>query len=338
VNLHPLRSLDKMTILATLQSIILSFFTCWGAISVLTYLVPQFLANIRGVQNLKNKYRADWALVTGASSGIGKAIVIELAQQGLNVVLVALEDTLLDETFEEMRKRFPELQFRSVGVNLGLGDGSYLKPIADKTKDIHISLVFNNAGFIVTGFFHATALEKHMANVHCNAISAVAITHHFISRMYESGRPGLICFTSSAAASIPSPFTAMYSATKAFITRFATSLAAEAGPQGVDVMAVHPSPVQSNFLVGTAKIKVMDDFYKFSTGPEAVPDMIFRKAGRGQVMADLGTVAVVMRLITKLLDENFFASSFAALAGFLPDYKEQSIKAKFGKFGKTAGA
>jgi len=136
---------------------------------------------------------------------------------------------------------------------------------------------------------------------------------------------------------MPSPFTAMYSATKAFITRFATSLAAAAGPQGVDVMAAHPSPVNSNFLKGTAKIKVMDDFYKFSTGPEAVPAMIFRKAGRSQVMADLGPVAVVMRLVTKLFDENFFASTFAAAAGFLPDYKEQSAKAKFGAKAKSEG-
>ena len=74
---------------------------------------------------------------------------------------------------------------------------------------------------------------------------------------YASGRPGLICFTSSAAAYIPSPFTAMYSATKAFLSRFATSLAVEAKPQGVDVIAVHPSPVgQTNFLKGTARIQV----------------------------------------------------------------------------------
>merc|ERR1719198_2222396 len=67
----------------------------WGCIAVFSYLVPQLLANLRGVQNLKKRYGADWALVTGASSGIGKALTVQLAEQGLNVVLVALDDALL---------------------------------------------------------------------------------------------------------------------------------------------------------------------------------------------------------------------------------------------------
>ncbi len=235
----------------------LCVFAFAGALNIMTYLVPQLLANLRGAQNLRLRYKAEWALVTGASSGIGKALALELAEQGLNVVLVALDDGLLAETYAEIVARFPEREFRRVGVNLALADGKYMEPIAHATKDIHVSLLFNNAGYIVTGFFHATGIERHLANVHCNAVSAVRITHHFIEKMYESGRPGLVCFTSSAAASMPSPFTAMYSATKAFISRFATSLAAEAQPQGVDVMAVHPSPVASNFLNGTAKIKVV---------------------------------------------------------------------------------
>ena len=71
----------------------------------------------------------------------------------------------------------------------------------------------------------------------------------------------------------------------------------------------------------------MDDFYKFSTGPEAVPPMIFRKCGRGQVLADLGPVGLLMRLVTKLIDDNFFAAAFATFAAYLPDYKEHAAKA-----------
>ena len=92
-------------------------------------------------------------------------------------------------------------------------------------------------------------------------------------------------------------------------------------------MAAHPSPVNSNFLANTKKIKVMDQFYTFATGPEAVPDMIFRKVGRGQVLADLGGLALGLRLVTKLLDDCFFSSAFAAFAGMMPDYKEHAGKA-----------
>jgi len=304
-----------------------AFFSFFGALASLTYLLPHIISNACGVQDLRTKYKADWALVTGASSGIGKALAKALAEQGLNVVLVALDDMLLMSTAAEMRKSFPNLQFREIGVDLTLSDGSYMPAIVAKTRDIHISLLFNNAGYIVTRFYHDSDVEVHLKNMQCNSVSAVRITHHFLNLMYKSSRPGLICFTSSAAAYMPSPFTAFYSATKAFISRFATSLAAEAQPQGVDVIAVHPSPVNSNFTKNSAKIKVMDDFYKFATGPEVVPEQIFRKVGRSQVLADLGPTAVLLRLVTKLLDDAFFASAFAAFAGMLPDYKEHAGKA-----------
>lgn len=90
---------------------------------------------------------------------------------------------------------------------------------------------------------------------------------------------------------------------------------------------MHPSPVNSNFTKNAAKIKVMDDFYKFATGPEVVPEQIFRKIGRSQVLGDLGITAVLLRLVTKMLDDCFFASAFAAFAGLLPDYKEHAVKA-----------
>uniref|UniRef100_A0A7S3THI4 Uncharacterized protein n=1 Tax=Strombidinopsis acuminata TaxID=141414 RepID=A0A7S3THI4_9SPIT len=120
----------------------------------------------------------------------------------------------------------------------------------------------------------------------------------------------------------------MYSATKAFISRFATSLAVEARPQGVDVVAIHPSPVgQTNFLKGTARIQAAEAFYKMSTGPEALPPMIFSKLGRGLVLADLGPVAVVMRLLTKLIDDSLFAFGFAFFAPWMPDYREHASRA-----------
>ena len=304
-----------------------AFLVFWAAVSLLSYLLPVTFANLRGTQDLKKRYKAEWALVTGASSGIGKALAEALAAQGLNVVVVALKDALLQQTTTELKERFPNVQFRSVGVDLTRADGKYVDEIEANTRDIEVSLLFLNAGFMVTGFFHDVPIEKHMANLQCNAVAGVRIAHHFLPRMYASKRRGLICFTSSSAAYIPSPFTSLYSATKAFVSRFASSLAAEAGPQGIDVMAVHPSPVRSNFLKGTTNFDIINDFYKFSTGPEAVPPQIFRKVGRGQVLADLGLVSVAMRLVTKLVDDNFFAACFASAATLLPDYQRLAVKA-----------
>ena len=68
-----------------------------------TYWIPKLIISILPTQNLKRKYGAEWALVTGSSSGIGKSIAKCLAKDGLNVVLVALQEPLLDETFEELK-------------------------------------------------------------------------------------------------------------------------------------------------------------------------------------------------------------------------------------------
>jgi len=67
-----------------------------------------------GPVDLKKKYKATWALVTGAGTGIGKSIAETMAIQGLNVVLVSLPDKFLDETTEDLKRRFPRQQFRSV--------------------------------------------------------------------------------------------------------------------------------------------------------------------------------------------------------------------------------
>ena len=103
----------------------------FGLLSLASYLVPLILANLRGYNDLKRRYRAEWACVTGGSSGIGKELAIALAKQGISVVLVALDDDFLKATTAGLVAQFPDLQFRAVGVNLAAADGSvYMKKIA----------------------------------------------------------------------------------------------------------------------------------------------------------------------------------------------------------------
>ena len=118
---------------------------------------------------------------SGASRGIGRAIAEALAQQGLNVVVQGLEPELTP-AIKELQTRYASQQFVGVACSFAPG-GDYLQKIKDATAGKDIQLVFNNAGFIVTGFFDSQPLGKHLVNMECNATAAVAITHHFASLM-----------------------------------------------------------------------------------------------------------------------------------------------------------
>ena len=146
--------------------VILSIFAFPTAFWVVMYLIPQVYMAFRPVPDLKKRYDATWSLVTGGGSGIGKALAFKLARQGLNVVVVSLDDDILKATMKQLKETFPKLEFRSVGVSFSPGI-DYLKKIEEATKDIEIPIVFNNAGFLVTGFFDQAPLGKLLANMEC---------------------------------------------------------------------------------------------------------------------------------------------------------------------------
>uniref|UniRef100_A0A7S0UI44 Uncharacterized protein n=1 Tax=Pseudo-nitzschia delicatissima TaxID=44447 RepID=A0A7S0UI44_9STRA len=300
--------------------VVLAVFAFPTAFWVVMYSLPQLYVAFRPVPNLKTRYDASWALVTGGGSGIGKALSFKLARQGLNVVIVSLDDDILKATMVQLKETFPKLEFRCVGVNFAPGV-DYLKQIQEATKDIEVSIVFNNAGFLVTGFFDQAPLGKLLVNMECNATAAVNISHHFASKLVSAKKKGCIVFTSSVAGFIPTPFSGMYGATKAFVSQLACSLHIELQSLGIDVCAVHPSPVASNFYNDLDhKIDILESACKQAVPPEDLPDDIFRSIGCC-ALRDLGGMAVSSRMGTFFLPYNFFTEMFAAAAPYLPDWK-----------------
>jgi NADPH:quinone reductase-like Zn-dependent oxidoreductase len=93
-------------------------FALVSMVHLVTWLIPYLLTRFRKPVDVKAKYGAEWALVTGGSSGIGRAIVRHLASQGLNVVIAAVDDKLLKDTTAESEKDFPKRKFRAIGVDL----------------------------------------------------------------------------------------------------------------------------------------------------------------------------------------------------------------------------
>ncbi|KAL1916644.1 uncharacterized protein VTP21DRAFT_5348 [Calcarisporiella thermophila] len=307
-------------------STLYSVFFWIGLLAVVPYLtLVAYGAYACQEQDLKKKYNAQWALVTGGSSGIGAAIVRKLASQKLDVVVVALDDAVLAKFKTEIQKEYPTRQFRFVGCDLSTPSGDYLDAIKKATSDITVQILCVNAGFITTGCFADITFVRNMANYHTNTTSAVILTHYFLNEMISQGKKGLITFTSSSAGFIPSPMSALYSSTKIFLTTFAASLAAETAEDGIDVLVIHPSPINSNFYSNAGKMSALHVAHKLSSPPSVIADTICRNAGK-IVVADQGLITVVMKIIFgKILDWNVFAEIMKMGLRYNSDYKAMKI-------------
>ena len=154
-----------LTFLFTLASyllwnrVIYFIYALIGALGLVTLFLPSLYRTVCCFrpQNLKTKYNAKWAVVTGGSSGIGKAIVEKLCSQAINVIILAVPDELLTETTALMSRKYPKLEIIPVGADLS-GDG-YMEALNKVTKGKDIQLLFCNAGFMLSGFFADTPLN-----------------------------------------------------------------------------------------------------------------------------------------------------------------------------------
>jgi len=211
----------------------------------------------------------------------------------------------LKKTQQEMKEQFPAVTFRAIGVDLSKPDHSYMSEIIKECKGITPTLIFNNAGYILTGHFADTTLAEQTGNYECNATAPVYITHHFANQMLDQKLKGAIFFTSSPAGFMPCPITVMYGATKAFLTEFATSIGPELRGSGIDVLVVHPSPVNTSFYKGNKhNIQIMEFFRGTATTPERIANCFFRAVGRTAVY-DQGYYSFWLRIVLRLIDLSF---------------------------------
>ena len=270
-----------------------------GLAGLLTLFLPGLVHICLFPQDLKKKYGAEWAVVTGGSSGIGKSIVERLCQQGINVIIVAVPEKLLDETTAEMQGKYPSVTVTKVGADLS--KPGFMEAVDKATKGKDIKLLFCNAGFMITGFFADVHIGATKANAAVNVTSHLELTHKYVNLMLEKKQKGAVFFTSSPAWMLPSPTAAMYAGTKAFVTHFGVSLAAELKSEGIDVCVAHPSPVRSAFYDHAGDGAEVNFFKSTAKGPEVLVGTMFACVGR-LVLCNQGYFPKVMGVLHKLLD------------------------------------
>ncbi len=186
------------------------------------------------------------ALITGASSGIGKAFAEELAQRKNDLVLVARSEAKLNHIARQLQEDFA-IKAEVIVQDLTLPQAG--KTVLDRVKErgLVIDLLINNAGFGDYGAFVDRSVSKQLEMIQLNITALVELTGLFLPEMKQRGR-GSIINISSIAGFQPLPYMSIYAATKAFVLNFTEALWAENKDSGVNILALCPGPTESRFF------------------------------------------------------------------------------------------
>ena len=182
-----------------------------------------------------------WAIVTGASSGIGRAFAQELANAGFNLVLVARRAPPLQAVCDEL---MTQSLVRCKAVAIDLASSDFLDALAQATEGLDIGLLVSNAGGANPGKFIANTSERLCAELAVNTMAHALLGHYFAKKMAARGR-GVIIFVSSIAGLQPVPFLSTYAASKAFVDTLGRSLREELRFDNVSVHVLLPGPTDT---------------------------------------------------------------------------------------------
>jgi uncharacterized protein len=220
-----------------------------------------------------DKWRGKWALITGASAGIGWELAKQLAAGGAHLVLTARRADRLQQLASELAGKH--------GIQVEVFTADLTRPEASKqiydfttNKKIEIELLVNNAGFGAFGYIHEIPAERMLDMIQVNCSAVVHLTRLYVAGMVER-RHGDILIVASVAAFQAVPFNSVYAATKAFDLLFAEGIAEEIRPFGVRVCALCPGSTDTEFQ------QVAEQ-----------PDRMFRSAETAEKVARVGLEAL----------------------------------------------
>ncbi|XP_034405475.1 very-long-chain 3-oxoacyl-CoA reductase [Cyclopterus lumpus] len=203
-----------------------------------------------------------WAVVTGATAGIGKAYACELAQRGMDVVLVSRSDDKLQMIAKEIEDQYGRMT-RTIRVDFT--DCIYAA-IAEQLQGLEIGILVNNVGMTYSDnfayFLEIPDAEQRITQIiNCNMLSVPQMTRLVLPGMVERGK-GLIINISSEVAVRPQPLLSLYCATKIFVTYFSQCLHAEYKSKGIIVQCVAPFMVSTNMT----KHRTVNFFVRSASG------------------------------------------------------------------------
>lgn len=185
----------------------------------------------------------DWALITGASAGIGQALARQIAADGMNVVLTARREERLAMLASELERDFG-VETRIVAADLA--ERADVEALLAAVSDLEIALLVNNAGLGYAGRFDLLDRDRLRQLVAVNCEAPLVLTHALVQGMRERGRGGVL-LTGSIAGRQPLPLHSVYAATKAFDLFLGEALWAELRASNIDVVVLEPGSTETEF-------------------------------------------------------------------------------------------
>ncbi len=236
------------------------------------------------------------ALITGASSGLGKEFARIHAEQGGNLIIVARSQGKLDALKNELEAEH-EIDIKVIVKDLSKPEAPQEVYDAVKSAGLEVDYLINNAGFGGVGKFHEREWQDDLDMIHLNVVALTALTRHFLPEMVERNF-GRILNVSSTASLMPGPLQAVYYATKAYVTSFNNAIAEELHDTKVTVTNLMPGATDTSF----GKVSGMDktELFKNTADPRTVAEAGFQGMLDGKLDVIAG-VSFAQKMMMKMV-------------------------------------
>lgn len=240
----------------------------------------------------------NYAIVTGASMGIGLELAKLLAKSGKNLLLTARSQKKLEKIKTELENKFA-VQVKNFPLDLSEKNAPENLFCFTKENGLTIDILINNAGFGLLGYFSETDWKKEDKMLQLNIISLTQLTKLFLPGMVQN-KNGKILNTASTAAFQPGPLQAVYYATKAYVLSFSEAIASELHGSGVTVTALCPGPTKTKF-VDTAEFKDISQFETIFQTAEVVAKVGYDAMMKGKRIAISGKLNTLIASSIKFI-------------------------------------
>jgi short-subunit dehydrogenase len=244
-----------------------------------------------------SKKQEGWAVVTGASSGLGALFAERLAQRGLPLVLAGRDEARLTEVLQRVQRLAPGIDVELVVNDLGSQAG--VEALAAALDGRVVDVLINNAGFGTYGRLSEVDADRDHDLIAVNVDALVHLTHAVLPGMLERGH-GQILNVVSTIAFQPAPYQSTYGASKAFVLSFSQALWAETRGTGVTVTALCPGPTRTGFVDALDADVSQTAIYRRLAAPEPVVDAGLRALDRGRPVVVPGARNSLMATASRL--------------------------------------